>query len=68
MDHFDPMLDWGIDNHLQATLIQIHPEDHEWDEIAQVVLQMEGPREILHKMLFLKDERNKRFKNRDFAP
>ncbi|KAJ8432919.1 hypothetical protein Cgig2_023049 [Carnegiea gigantea] len=45
------MLDWGIDNPFQAALIQIDLEDHEWDEIAQVVLQMEGPNEIPHNNL-----------------
>ncbi|KAJ8424643.1 hypothetical protein Cgig2_009123 [Carnegiea gigantea] len=66
VDMLDTLLDWGIDNPLQAALIHTHLKDHEFDEIAQLVFQMQGPDEIPHKVKFLKDEGNRCFKNNDF--
>ncbi|KAJ8435670.1 hypothetical protein Cgig2_014251 [Carnegiea gigantea] len=67
MDMFDTLLDWGVDNPLQATLIHTHLEDHEFDEFAQIVFHMEGPDEIPHKVKLLKDEGNRCFKNHDIV-
>ena len=62
----DLLPDWGIDNPLQSALIHAHLENHESDEITEVVIQMEGPHEILRKTSFLKDEGYRCFKNCDF--
>lgn len=67
MDPLDCLLDWGTDNPLQAALIHTHLADHEFDEIAQVALQVDGPDEIPCSVKFLKEEWNRCFKTNDFA-
>ena len=67
MDTLDSLLDWGIDNPLQAALIHTHLPDHEFDKIAQIVFQLDGPDEIPCKVKFLKEEWNRCFKTNDFA-
>lgn len=55
MDPLDCLLDWGTDNPLQAALIHTHLADHEFDEIAQVALQVDGHDEIPCRVKFLKE-------------
>ncbi|KAJ8428624.1 hypothetical protein Cgig2_015742 [Carnegiea gigantea] len=66
-DSSSPLPRPGTDNPLQATLIHTYLHDHELEEIATVVFQMDGPAEIPNKVKLLKEEGNKCFKHNDFA-
>lgn len=63
----DSLLDWGVDKPLQIALIHNHPEGHEMDDIAELIICMEGPTEIYHRVKILKEEGNRCFKNGDFT-
>ncbi|KAJ8452227.1 hypothetical protein Cgig2_006032 [Carnegiea gigantea] len=63
----DPLLDWGIENSLLAAMICVHLTEEALEELGQVVVQMEGPHEIPHRVRYLKDEGNKSFKKGEFA-
>ncbi|KAJ8421810.1 hypothetical protein Cgig2_009393 [Carnegiea gigantea] len=47
MEDLDSLLDWGTDNPLQVALIRTNLAEDEFDEIAHIVFQKEGPKEIL---------------------
>jgi len=57
----------GIYNLLEATLIHTHLADHEFDKITQVVFQLHVHDEIPYKAQFVKEERSRCFKNKEFA-
>ena len=48
-------------------MIRVHLKKEELEELGQVVVQMEGPHEIPHRVQSLKDEGNKCFNNDDFV-
>ena len=67
MDSLKTLLDWGTDNPLQVALIRTHFTNHQFNEIAQVVFQLRGPKGIPYTVKFLEEEGNKCFKTNDFA-
>jgi len=48
-------------------MIRIHLKEEEFEEFGKVIVQMEGPHEIPHRVQYLKDEGNKWFKKGGFA-
>ena len=62
-----PLLDWGIEHSLLAAMICVHLTEEPSEELVQVVVQMEEPIEIPHRVQYLKDEGNKSFKKGEFA-
>ncbi|KAJ8437202.1 hypothetical protein Cgig2_007552 [Carnegiea gigantea] len=54
-------------NYNSCATIDRHTEKEDLEEIGQIVMHMEGPHEIPHRVYFMKDAGNECFKDGDFT-